>query len=317
MKKNILLFLLLFIPFVDFSQSLKPFNLADFEGKKITSTFKSTTEIRGGWPGIYVAPTNQYHTVHRSIAIRKKEDNWFIEKLLSKINIIVENTVTKETGEYDSDKKFDRPMEVSMVYGMYDKFINKPYQMIYDKGGKRIDTLGNFKDYNFYYDYAWDNKMLPYIQENWVGIFQISHPTVVWAVGQTWQQTLTKRSEGKPQKELLTSTYKVKSIENNTVLIEFKVVDIPEFVSYKAEDGYINNSLKDNKGINVDKDINYTIEQKSVYEGTILCDSQTNLILKMIITNNEYKKIYIKDSPPSGREYSEQVTIENTLEDLK
>jgi len=320
MNTHKLFYLLLFIPFINFSQSLKPFNLADFEGKKIISTFKSTTEIRGGWPGIYMAPTNQYHTVNRTISIRKKEENWFVEKLLSKIKIVVEGALTLESEEYDSEKKFDRPMGISMVYGKYDRFINKPYQMIYSKQGKRIDTLSNFNDYNFYYDFTWDNKSLPYIQEDWVGIFQISHPTTAWAVGQTWQQNLTQITEfNRPNKEVLTTIYTVKSIENNKVLLELSITDIPELVKYNHSDGYINNSLKDtpSKYVNPKKDINYKMEKKNVYEGTILFDSQTNLILNMVLKRTSNQRVTIKDTSPSDLDVTEQVTIENKIEELK
>ena len=322
MKKNVLLFLLLFTPFINFSQSLKPFNLADFEGKKIISTFKSTSELRGELPEIYMAPTNQYHTVNRTISIRKKEDTWLVEKMLSKINILVENMITHEGGEYDSERKFDRVMEVSMVYGMYDKFINKPYRMVYDKVGKRIDTLANFGDYNFYYDYAWDNKMPPYVQEDWVGIFQISHPTGDWKVGQTWQQTLTltKETEWKrPNKERLTSTYTVKSIDNNKVLLALDIIHIPELTMYKHADGYVNNSFREvaSNYVNPNKDIDYTIGNKHVYKGTILFDSLTNLVLKMDIDINWTEEILIKDAPPSGRNSTKHFTIENRVEDLK
>jgi hypothetical protein len=85
---------------------------------------------------------------------------------------------------------------------------------------------------------------------------------------------------------------------------------------YKRSDGYINNTLKDNKLTATDK-IDYTIEQKATYEGIIKLDAKDNFIQKMEISKNGYKKIFLKDSPESGPEENCTIIINNKLEDLK
>lgn len=86
---------------------------------------------------------------------------------------------------------------------------------------------------------------------------------------------------------------------------------------YKRSDGYVNNTLKDNKNNVINDKINYTVEQKTQYEGTIKINSKNNMVLKMEISTNAFKRIHQKDMPISGPESTDTITIENTLEDLK
>ena len=315
--KNLALLLSLLFYTNSFAQVVKPFNLKDFEGKKIVSLFKSTTEIKSGFPDLPFAPTNQHHTVNRSISFQKKGENFLVQKVLSKVHIDIENMVTLEHDEFDTEKKFDRHEMATMVYGRYDSFINKPFKMIYNPQYSRIDTLSNFKYDNFYFETAWSDNVIPFLQENFLGFFQMSLPSETeWKVGQKWEQVI-KRKEGPTTKnENIVNTYVVKSIKDNEITLAVSGVNIPEQSIYKRSDGYVNNTLKNNKMASTNK-INYTIEQKATYEGIITLDAKNNFIQKLEISKNSYKKITLKDSPVSGPEEDFTITIENTLEDLK
>jgi hypothetical protein len=316
MKKISLVLALTLFCFSAMSQTVKPFSLKDFEGKKIVSLFKSTTELRGNYDGM-PSSTNQYHTINRSISFQRKGENFLVQKVLSKIHIDIENMITLEHDEFDTEKKFDRNRMASMVYGRYDTFVGKPYKMIYTPQIKRIDTLSNFTYDNFYFDMAWGDDMLPYLQESFVGFFQISLPKESeWKVGQTWEHTLEREKGSVSKNENIINTYTVKSINNNEVILEIKGINIPDKVMYKRSDGYVTNKLKDINVTTTDK-INYTIEQKAEYTGIVKLDSKNNFIQKIDISTNSSKKIMVKDSPPSGPETAYIVTIENTLEDLK
>ena len=317
MKKLSLVLALLVLHHITICQVVKPFNLKDFEGKKIVSLFKSSVEMRGDYPDAYVAPTNQYHTVNRSISFQKSNENTLIEKILNRVNISVENMVTLERDEFDTDKRFDRHEMATMVYGRYDKVVDRPYKMIYNPQIKRIDTLSNFTYDNFYFDMASCDYMLPVLQDEFTGFFQMSLPTEPeWKIGQTWQQTILRKSGIVAKNENITNTYTVKAINNDVITLEVKGINIPEQVIYKRSDGYVNNTLKDNKTTTTDK-ITYKIEQKSGYEGTIKLDAKTNFILKLEIVMNNLKKIQLKDKSPAGPEIAYIVSIENKLEDLK
>lgn len=317
MKKNILLLQFCIIPLISSSQIVKPFNLKDFEGKKIVSLFKSTTELKGSYPGLSATPTNQYHTVNRYLIFQNDKNNSIIKKVVSRVNIGIENMANFEKQEFDTDRKFDRSMEATMVYGKYDKSINKPYVTVYNNQNKRIDTLSNFKDDNFYFDIAWGDDMLPFLQEDLLGIFQISLPKTGWQIGQSWNQVIQRKTGMVTKNETITNTYTVKSINNDEVILEIRGINIPEQVMYKMSHGYVGNTLKDNKIVNKNEKINYTIEQKADYEGTIKLNMKNNMVLKMAIKTNSFKRIHTKDNPTEGPESSIEVTIENTLEDLK
>lgn len=116
MKKFSLLLPLLLSSICSISQNIKPFNLKDFEGKKIISLFKNNIEIRGGWPGIPTAPTNQYHTINRSVSFEHEENNTFVKKIIYKVNIDVENLMTLEHREFDTERKFDRSIWSNHLY---------------------------------------------------------------------------------------------------------------------------------------------------------------------------------------------------------
>ena len=317
MKKLALLFQFCIISLCGFSQEVKSFSLKDFEGKKIISLFKSTNELKGSFPGVPLVPTNQYHTVNRSISFQKKENNILAQKTIYKVNIDVENMVTMDHREFDTDRKFDRTMEQSMVYGKYDNFVSKPFVMVYSNQNKRIDTLTNFKENNFYFDMAWGDNSLPFLQEDWIGIFQISLPKENWKVGQTWQQIIHRKQGMATKNELITNTYTVKSISNDVIILDFKGVNIPEQVIYKRSDGFVKNMVKDSSVVSKNDKINYTVKQQMDSEGIIRLDAKDNLVIKMEISTVGFKKIDIKDSPSSGPETTYKVTIENTLEDLK
>ena len=318
MKKVSLILALLLLHYITICQVVKPFNLKDFEGKKIVSLFKSTTEIKSSFPGLPFAPTNQYHTIYRTISFHQKEKNTLVEKTISKLNVDIENLVTLEHHEFDTDKKFDRTSEASMVYGRYDNFINKPFKMIYNSQCSRIDTLSNFKYDNFYFETAWSDNTIPYLQEDFLGFFQMSLPVEpIWKVGLNWEQTIKRKDGPTTKNENIINSYTVKSIKDDEIILEVKGLNIPEQSMYKRSDGYVNNNLK-NKSVVMNNDkINYTIEQKATYEGTIKLDAKNNLIKKIEINKNSYKKIFIKDSTASGPEENITITIENTLEDLK
>lgn len=315
-KMNTILALVLFYCPI-FSQVVKPFNLKDFEGKKIVSIFSSTTEIKSGFPDLPFVPTNQYHKINRSIVFKVDNNNTLVERMLHRVQIDIENMVTLERDEFDTEKKFDRHEMATMVYGRYDNFIDKPFKTIYNSQYSRIDTLSNFKYDNFYFDMAWSDGMIPFLQENFLGFFQMSLPSEFeWKVGQRWEQII-KRKEGLTTKnETIVNNYVVKSIKDNEITLEVKGVNIPEQSMYKRSDGYINNTLKDNKLTATDK-IDYTIEQKATYEGIIKLDAKDNFIQKMEISKNGYKKIFLKDSPESGPEENCTIIINNKLEDLK
>ena len=317
MKKVSLVLALFLLYHITICQVVKPFSVKDFEGKKIVSLFKSTTEIKGGYPGVYVAPTNQYHTINRTITFQPIKSNTLVEKSISKINIDHENLVTLERHEFDTDRKFDRPSEYSMVYGKYDNFINKPFKMIFNNQNVRVDTLTNFKDDNSAFDRAWSDDRLPFLQEYLLGLVQMSLPTEPeWRVGQTWEQVIKRKIGATTKNETITNKYTVKLIVKDDIIIEVKGENIPEMVMYKRSDGYVSNTLKDGKPVTTDK-INYTIEQKATYEGVIKLDSRNNFIQKMDFITDGYKRIFVKDSPPSGPENVFKVFIENKLEDLK
>ena len=315
--KKLTLLLSLLVYMNSFAQIVKPFNLKDFEGKKITSLFKSTTEIKSGFPDLPFAPTNQHHTINRLISFQKKGENFLVQKVLSKVHIDIENMVTLEHAEFDTEKKFDRHEMATMVYGRYDNFINKPFKMIYNPQYSRIDTLSNFKYDNFYFEMAWSDNMIPFLQENFLGFFQMSLPSELeWKVGQKWEQVI-KRKDGQTTKnENIINTYVVKSIKDDEITLAVSGVNIPEQSMYKRNDGYVTNKLKDSNVTTTDK-INYTIEQKATYEGLIKLNPKNNFIQKMEMSKNSYKKITLKDSLASGPEEDYTITIENTLEDLK
>ena len=316
MKKFSLLLQFSIISICSFSQEVRPFNLKNFQGKKILSLFKSTTELRGSYESS-PSVTNQYHTISRSISFKGKEDKILVDKTISNLKIKIENIVTFEGEEFDTDKKFDRSSMASMVYGKYDEFVNKPFTTIYTQQNKCIDTLRDFNENNFYFNTAWSDGMLPYLQEDFLGLFQMSSPQNEWKVGQIWQQVLTRKSGMVTKNENILNTYTVKSIIENEITIEIKGVNIPEQVMIKRVDGYVNNTLKDDKKVNSNDKIKYTIEQKSDYQGLIKVDLRNNFISKLEITNSFVRKIYEKDRPVSGPESTYMITIENTLEDLK
>lgn len=318
MKKVSLISALLLLHHITICQIVKPLNLKDFEGKKIVSLFKSTTEVRGGWPGIYIAPTNQYQTVKRSITFQKTEsNNIFVQKIISNVNIDSENMTTSEHRIFDTDRKFDRTDIQSTVYGVYDHFINKPFKNTFDNQGKRNDTLTNFKTDNSYFMRAWGDDKLPFLQDHFLGFLQMSLPTeTIWKVGQTWENMIKRENGAATKNEIITNTYTVKSINDDIVIIELKGVKIPGLVMYNKADGYVTNTLK-NSNVTSNANIKYTVEQKATYEGIIKLDSKINFIQMIEIKMNEYKKIFMKDSPTSGPEDSFIVTIENKLEDLK
>jgi hypothetical protein len=299
-----------------FSQTVKPFNLKDFEGKKIVSLFKSTTEIRGSLQNVPVLGTNQYHTVSRSMSFLKNDEKVLVDKSISNVKVKVENVVTLEGEEFDTDKKFDRSSMSSMVYGQYDKFIHKPFKMIYDFQNKRIDTLSNFKENNFYFDTAWSDGMVPYLQEDFIGFFQLSLPKEEWKIGQTWQQILVRKSGMVTKNENIVNTYTVKSIIGSEITLEVKGVNTPEQIMINRTDGYVENKL-DNKKANSNDKINYTVEQKTDYQGIIKFDLKNNFINKLEIGDSFVRKIQEKDKPIVGPEITHSITIENTLEDLK
>ena len=301
-----------------FTQIIKPFNLKDFEGKKIVSLFKSTSEVRGGWPGIYIAPSNQYQTVKRSLTFRKTDDNNIaVEKIINNVNVDTENILTLEHRIFDTDRKFDRTDAQSTVYGRYDTFIDKPFKMVFDNQNLRIDSLKNFKQDNLYFNFAWADNKLPFLQEYFLGFVQMSLPSeTTWRVGQTWEQIIKREKGAATKNEIITNTYTVKTINNDEVLLEVKGVKIPGLVMYNNEDGFVINTLKNSKAV-TDNKFKYTVEQKATYEGTIKLDIKNNFVKNLYITMNEYKKIVMKDSPTSGPEDNFSVTIENTLEDLK
>ena len=317
MKNIILISIFILFYYPTFSQVLRPFNLKDFEGRKIVSLFKCTVEMRGSSPGVNAAPTDQYHTVNRSISFQKINENILIQKILYRVNISSENLVTLDRDEFDTKKRFDRHEMATMVYGRYDKVIDKPYKMVYNPQVKRIDTLSNFAYDNFYFDRAWSDHMLPILQDDFIGFFQMSLPLgKEWKVGETWQQIFVQKSGMVTKNENITNTYIVKAINNDVITLEVKGINIPEQVMYKRTDGYVNNALKDSKASITEK-VNYKIEQKSAYEGTIKLDAKNNFIIKLEVTANNLKKIQLKDSPSAGPETTYNITIENTLEDLK
>ncbi len=315
MKK--LTLLLSFLVCLDgFTQTVKPFNLKDFEGKKIVSLFKSTTEIRGSLQNVPALGTNQYHTISRSISFLKKDEKTLVDKSISNVKVKVENVVTLEGEEFDTDKKFDRTTMSSMVYGQYDKFILKPFKMIYDFQNKRVDTLSNFKENNFYFDAAWSDGMMPYLQEDFIGFFQLSLPTGDWKIGQTWQQILVRKSGMGTKNENIINSYTVKSIIGSEITLEVKGVNTPGQIMLNRTDGYVENKL-DNRKANSNDKVNYTVEQKTDYQGIIKLDSKNNFINKLEIGDSFVRKIQEKDKPLVGPEVTHSITIENTLEDLK
>jgi hypothetical protein len=317
MKKLSLILALLLFHFPIFSQMIKPFNLKDFEEKKIVSLFKSTTELKGSFPGVFAVPTNQYHTINRTISFQKEKENFLVQRVLNKVHIEIENMVTLERNEFDTERRFDRHEMATMIYGRYDTFINKPFKIIYNPQYVRIDTLSNFTYDNFYFEIAWSDNMIPVLQERFLGFFQMSQPTEPeWKVGQKWEQVIKRKVGPSTKNEIILNTYVVKSIKDDEITLEVSGVNIPEQSIYQRSDGYVNNTLKDNKATATDK-INYTIEQKATYEGIIKLDAKNNFIKKMEVSKNSYKKITLKDSPVSGPEEDFTITIENTLEDLK
>ena len=317
MKKVSLVLALFLLHHITICQVVKPFNLKDFEGKKIVSLFKSTTESKSTYPGFPFQPTNQYNTVDRTISFKQTDNHTLVQKIIKNVNIDSENLVSLEHRIFDTNKKFDRSEAESMIYGRYDNFIDKPFQMVFNNQNKRIDTLLNFKNDNNAFIRAWSDEKLPFLQENWLGLLQMSLPTETeWKVGQTWVQTIRREQGAATKNETITNTYTVKSINNDIIVLSVKGINIPDQVIYKRSDGFVNNTLKDNKITATDK-INYTIEQKAAYEGTIKLDAKNNFIQQMEFSSNIYKKISVKDSPTSGPEENFIVTIENKLEDLK
>lgn len=316
MEKLTLLFSLLF-SLNSYTQEVKSFNLKDFEGKKIISLFKSTTELRGSYDGI-TSSTNQYHTISRSIQFKGKDDKTLVDKIISNIKVKVENVVTFEGEEFDTDKKFDRSSMASLIYGTYDEFINKPFTTLYNQQNECVDTLKDFKENNFYFNTAWSDRMIPYLQEDFLGFLQMSLPSESeWKVGQTWQQVLKRKTGMVTKNENIVNTYTVKSITGNDVLLEIKGVNIPDKVMIRKVDGYVNNTLKGGKTTNSNDKINYTIEQKSDYQGILKVDARNNFISKLEITDSFIRKVYEQDKSVSGPESTYIITIENTLEDMK
>ena len=317
MKKITLLLSLTLSFFFGIAQTVKFSNVKNFENKKITSLFKSTSEIRGGWPGVYIAPSNQYQTVKRSVVFQNIGNSISLEKIIHNVNIDTENLVTLEHRIFDTERKFDRTDAQSTVYGMYDYFIDKPFKMIFNGQNIRVDSLTNFeKDNTFFYS-AWGDEKLPFLQEHFLGYIQMNLPSeTTWKVGQTWENIIKKDRSGTTKNETITNTYTVKSIDNDDVILEVKGVKIPDLVMFYKEDGFVNNTLKNSKTTINDK-VKYSVEQKATYEGTIRLDIKNNFIKTMTISTNEYKKIFMKYSPSSGPETNFKVTIENTLEDLK
>lgn len=318
MKKISLLLPLLLSSICSISQNIKPFNLKDFEGKKIVSLFTSTVEMRGNLPGVKAISTNQYHTVMRSISFQNKGNDIVVDKIISNVKVKIQNVVTMEGEEFDTDKKFDRSSMASMIYGKYDNFIDKPFKLLYNQENHCKDTLADLERNNYNFNIAWGSLMMPFLQEDWIGFFQLSAPKEeAWKEGLTWQQIL-KRKDGQITKnENIINTYSVISIKGNEINIAFKGQNIPEQIMHKRGDGYVYNTLQGDKKANYNEEISYSIEQKADYEGSIKLDSRNNMILKMDVKTNMVKKIREKDSSVTGPETSYSVTIENTLEDLK
>ena len=315
MKKfNLLILLLSLFCRSSFTQTVTPFNLKDFEGKKIISLFKSTTEFRGSLPSVPALVSNQYHTISRYITIRNSGEKILVDKVISNVKIKMENIVTFEGEEFDTDKKFDRSSMSTMVYGKYDDVINKPLSISYSKKNEIIDTLKDFKGNNVYFGRAWGDEMIPFLQENLIGFFQLSIPQEEWKVGLTWQQTLKRKSGMVTRNENITNVYTVKYIDDKEITLEVKGINIPEQVMIKRSDGYISNN---SKTVNTNEKINYTIEQKSDYIGTIKLNPKNNFINKLEISDSFVRKIFEKDKPTTGPETTYNITIENTLEDLK
>jgi hypothetical protein len=313
MKKLTLLLQFSIISLCGFAQVVKPFNLTDFEGKKIVSLLKSTSELRGSFDGM-PSSTNQYHTVRRSIAFKSKDDKILADKIISNIKVKIENVVTFEGEEFDTDKKFDRSSMATLIYGRYDEFMDKPFTVLYTNQGNCVDTLTDFLENTFYFNVAWNDGKIPYLQEEFLGFLQMSLPQSEWKVGQTWQQVLKRKLGMVTKNENIVNNYTVKSIIGNELTIEVKGVNIPEQVMIRRSDGYVSN---DAKKINTNSKINYTVEQKSDYQGIIKVDLRNNFISKLEITNSFVRKIYEQDKSVSGPESTYTITIENTLEDLK
>ncbi len=315
--KKLTLLLSLLVYLNSYAQMVKPFNLKDFEGKKIVSLFKSTTELKGSYPGVFAVPTNQYHTVNRTISFQKENQNFLVQRVLNKVHIDIENMVTLERNEFDTEKKFDRHEMATVIYGRYDTFINKPFKIIYNPQYVRIDTLSNFTYDNFYFEIAWSDNTIPVLQENFIGLFQMSLPSETeWKVGQKWEQIIKRKVGQSTRNETIVNSYVVKAIKDDEITLSVNGVNIPEQSIYQRSDGYVNNTLKDSKVTTTDK-INYTIEQKATYEGLIKLNPKNNFIRKLEISENSYKRITLKDSPVAGPEEDYTITVENTLEDLK
>jgi hypothetical protein len=299
--KQLTLLITLFLSYFNVcSQSIKPFDLQDFKGKRIISSLK-ITEVTPETPdskGISLVGVDRVYT--RQIVIKndkKKPGNILVERSLKRYQVFSDINSGKAT--YDSDNKFDRDAGVNLAFGSFDSMINEVVECHFNEKGIFTDTLTNrssdnaFQIESFHVGNA--DVYKNYLNTQWSTIFQTSLAEKSWKVGDKFKDYRIRKNND------FLNDYEVKTIENNVITLYLKGQRLPK------------NFQIFQKGLDAMQKMLMVANGKFIYEGTIVFNSDTKLISKV----NLNVKTFSVGTPKEELLMTKEVEVLNKMSKVK
>ena len=300
MKKTITLILISILPsFCLMSQVKGQFDLNNFKNKRIISSLKISEDGTESPDSEGKGLSGSNRIITRQVTIKSDKKNLediTVERMIKRYQVF--SSVTTDKVLYDSDNKFDREGGLNTVYESFDGIVNEVVLYRYNKKGLYLDTLRNLNGNPYQIDgfslgtvEAYKN----YLNFHWTNIFQIASPEKEWKVGIKFKDYRYNTNSD------YLNDYEVQSVAGNKITLSIKGTRVPKnFKIYT-------------KNLRPIERLNMLYNAKNVYQGTIIFDSVTRFIDKVVLTN----KVYSVGTLTEALLMTKQIQIENTIENLK
>lgn len=300
MKKNVILILISILSsFCSVSQSTKPFDLNNFKNKRIISSLKISEDGTESPDSEGKGLSGSNRIITRQVTIKSDKKNLediTVERMIKRYQVF--SSVITDKVLYDSDNKFDREGGLNTVYGSFDGIVNEVVIYKYNKKGLYLDTLRNLNGNSYQIDgfslgtvEAYKN----YLNFHWTNIFQIASPEKEWKAGIKFKDYRYNTNSD------YLNDYEVQSVIGDKVTLSIKGTRIPK-----------NFKVYPKKLRTMDR-LNMLYNAKNVYQGTIILNSTTRFIDKVVLTN----KVYTVGTPIEELLMTKQIEINNIIENLK